>query len=72
LAYICQTNEQQHAMNANEQITSLKGCIAYCNEALQSSELQPWEAKEYSNLLADYVSEVARITEVVAQYHELF
>jgi hypothetical protein len=59
-------------MNAIDQINSLKGRIAYCNEVINAGGLQPWEAKEYSGIIAAHTSEVARLQAIVDEHPDLF
>ena len=46
-----------------EKISSVRGQRLYCFQVLDAGHLQPWESKEYSNLVEQYEQEIAELTQ---------
>lgn len=41
-----------------DDLVSIKGQKAYCENALTNTQLKPWEVKEYSGLVSDYEAQI--------------
>ncbi|QFR55886.1 hypothetical protein JC221_240 [Yersinia phage JC221] len=61
-----QNMKKNHYVEIWEQrVNDCKGGIAYCETAL-ASDLEPWERKEYSKLLADHKAELPGLEKQLA------
>lgn len=48
---------------AQDELYTLEGQKAYCEQVLAEGGLQSWESKEYSNLIEDYIVKIADLKE---------
>jgi hypothetical protein len=48
---------------AQDELHTLEGQKAYCEEVLAEGGLQSWQSKEYSVLIEDYIVKIAALKE---------
>ncbi len=48
---------------AQDQLHTLEGQKAYCEQVLTEGRLQSWESKEYSQMIQDYTQKIAEAKE---------
>ena len=59
-------------MNVLDQISELKGRLNYVNNVLNAGGLELWEAKEYTSLQSDYITEIQSLELHVQNNIEIF
>jgi hypothetical protein len=55
-----------------ERLEAVKSQLAYVKSQLANGCLEAWEAKEYLNLEADYVNQIAELNDAINFYNATY